>query len=67
MNHASYQKYRNNLPADLVEIILPGGNHAGFGHYGPQKGDGNATMTPEQQQQKTAEAIAELVASSTRE
>ena len=62
MNHASYQKYRSNLPADLVEIILPGGNHAGFGNYGPQKGDGNATMTPEQQQQKTAEAIAELVA-----
>ncbi|MDD2458924.1 MAG: alpha/beta hydrolase [Eubacteriales bacterium] len=64
LNHTSYQKYRKNLPADLVEIIVAGGNHAGFGNYGPQQGDGNATMTPEQQQQKTAQAIAEFFASS---
>jgi len=67
LNHTSYQKYQENLPVDLVEIILAGGNHAGFGNYGPQQGDGNATMTPEQQQQKTAEAVAEFFASSTRE
>jgi hypothetical protein len=66
LNHTSYQKYQENLPVDLVEIILPSGNHAGFGNYGPQKGDGSATMTPEQQQQKTAEAVAEFFAKSTR-
>lgn len=66
LNLTSYQKYRKNLPADLVEIILAGGNHAGFGNYGPQQGDGSATMTPEQQQQKTAEAVAEFFAKSTR-
>ena len=66
LNQTSYQKYRKNLPADLVEIILAGGNHAGFGNYGPQQGDGNATMTSEQQQQKTAEAVAEFFAKSTR-
>lgn len=28
---------------------IPGGNHANFGHYGDQKGDGIATITPEEQ------------------
>ncbi|NCC76781.1 MAG: lysophospholipase [Clostridia bacterium] len=58
LNLDSYQKYRSNLPAELNERVLAGGNHAGFGNYGTQKGDGEATLTPLQQQEKTAQAIA---------
>jgi hypothetical protein len=39
----------------LVEIV--GGNHAGFGHYGPQAGDGVATIDREEQQRQAAETV----------
>ncbi|MEC9484782.1 MAG: alpha/beta hydrolase [Candidatus Izemoplasma sp.] len=32
------------------EVVLDGGNHSQFGWYGHQKGDGEATLTPKQQQ-----------------
>lgn len=39
----------------IIEIV--GGNHAYFGNYGEQEGDGTATITREEQQQQTIEAI----------
>jgi len=45
------------LPADTRLEVIEGGNHAQFGDYGPQKGDGTATISREEQQQLTAEAI----------
>lgn len=60
MNKESYQKNKSNLPVNFTEIVLQGGNHAGFGCYGPQKGDGNADITSKQQQMDTAQAIAEF-------
>lgn len=36
---------RRNLPADIVTITLENANHASFGTYGPQPGDGIATLT----------------------
>ena len=57
------EKYRNNrskLPVDAVEFIIEGGNHAGFGSYGPQKGDGQAQITSDEQIRITAEKIAEV-------
>ena len=62
MNKTHYQKYRKNLPAvgkGLTEIIIDGGNHAQFASYGAQKGDYMPEITPDQQQEKTAEEIAE--------
>lgn len=41
---------------NIVEI--QGGNHAQFGNYGPQKGDPPATISAEEQQRQTVEAIA---------
>lgn len=32
------------LPADTIFVVIEGGNHAGFGAYGPQAGDGQATI-----------------------
>lgn len=58
LNKKSYDKNKINLPANFTELVIKGGNHAGFGSYGPQKGDGKADITPEQQQRDTAEAVA---------
>lgn len=61
LNMESYSKYRKNLPSDFVEVVVDGGNHAGFGNYGAQKGDGEAAVSSEVQQEITARAIVELV------
>ncbi len=60
LNKVSYQDYKSNLPENNIELVIVGGNHAGFGCYGLQKGDGNADITSEQQQKGTAEAFAEF-------
>lgn len=57
MNRSKYEQYRTMLPSDLTEIILEGGCHAGFGLYGPQKGDGIPAITPEEQIRQSVEAI----------
>ncbi|SDG20868.1 Alpha/beta hydrolase family protein [Halorubrum xinjiangense] len=38
---------RSNLPADARVVELDGVNHAGFGAYGPQPGDGPASLSPD--------------------
>ncbi len=62
MNRNKYNKNKPHLPADATELILNGGCHAGFGAYGPQKGDGVPTLTRAQQIARTAEAIGAFVA-----
>ena len=44
----------------MVEI--EGGNHAQFGNYGPQEGDLPATISAEEQQAQTVEAISDFIA-----
>ena len=44
-------------PADFTEMIIRGGNHAQFGNYGEQKGDGKARIDGAGQQKETAEAV----------
>jgi len=46
-----------HLPDSAVEILLDGGNHACFGSYGAQEGDGAARISPEKQVEATAEQI----------
>lgn len=56
----NYQKNKENLPPvgkGFTEIIIDGGNHAGFASYGPQEGDGEADISTEEQQAKTADEI----------
>ncbi len=50
------------LPPGTELIVIDGGNHAGFGHYGPQSGDGMASIDREQQQRQTVETVRALVA-----
>ena len=49
------------LPATSREVLIEGGNHAQYGNYGPQSGDGVATISRNEQQQQTVKAIVELV------
>ena len=42
---------------DVKEYVLDGGNHAQFGNYGPQKGDGVPAITAEEQQDETVRLI----------
>lgn len=47
-----------NLGEDARELVIPGGNHAQFGSYGPQDGDGEASLSPDEQRALTADEIA---------
>lgn len=60
LNHARYAESWQNLPSDAQELVVEGGNHAGFGNYGTQAGDGVATISAQEQQKKTAGAILNL-------
>ena len=59
LNMEKYEKYRRNLPEDVHELIIEGGNHAGFGSYGAQEGDGEATIEQAEQVKITAEFFIE--------
>ena len=49
------------VPEHYTEISLGGANHAGFGNYGPQEGDGEATMEREKQQDMTVTYIMKMI------
>lgn len=61
LNMEKYEKYRSNLPENLTETVIQGGNHAGFGLYGAQKGDGEASISNAEQIAQTAQLIAQFV------
>ncbi len=61
LNMENYEEYRSNLPADMTELVISGGNHSYFGNYGEQKGDGVAELTATEQQSLTEEAICEIL------
>ena len=49
------------LPEDAEVEVIEGGNHAQFGSYGIQKGDGTADITADEQQNVTARKILEMM------
>lgn len=49
------------VPEHYTEIGLGGANHAGFGNYGSQEGDGEATMEREKQQEMTVSYIVKMI------
>ncbi len=53
---------RKLLPNDAVQIEINGGNHAQFGWYGDQPGDGTATISREQQLTAVTSAIIQFIA-----
>ena len=45
------------LPERHYEHVIAGGNHAQFGDYGAQRGDGRATVSAGDQRRMTAELV----------
>ena len=58
LNMESVEKGRAFAPENYTEHVIEGGNHAQFGSYGIQKGDGTASITPQAQMREAAEIIA---------
>lgn len=61
LNKDNYDKYLANLPSGYEETVIEGANHSGFGMYGEQNKDNEATMTNEEQINKTADIIADFL------
>ncbi|MTD38952.1 alpha/beta hydrolase [Erwinia sp. CPCC 100877] len=57
LNRKSYEKGKDYLPEQTVFAEIKGGNHAGFGSYGEQKGDNLAEIANEEQQAEIADQL----------
>ncbi len=63
LNREKVEEGRQYMPEHYTEICIDGGNHAGFGNYGEQKGDGRAGIPREEQQKQTTDAILRMILS----
>ncbi|MBR2857741.1 alpha/beta hydrolase [bacterium] len=56
-------RYNDSKPlmSNITEYVIDGGNHAQFGYYGNQSGDGMANISAENQQNQTVYEILEFV------
>ena len=61
LNMQSLEESRQYAPEHVTEHIIKGGNHAQFGSYGEQKGDGKASLCMEEQIEETVQVIAGAV------
>ncbi len=57
LNLSKLEETIRNLPGSGKVYVIEGGNHAQFGNYGTQAGDGHAVISSEEQQQRTVEWI----------
>ena len=60
-NKETYDKSKELMDYNLTEYVIDGGNHAQFGSYGKQSGDGVATISPENQRIQTEMEILEFI------
>lgn len=51
------KQYAKNLPPSTTYVEIEGANHSQFGYYGWQFGSGSASISREEQQRQTLEAI----------
>ena len=61
LNRNEYEENRFMLPEDTWEVCIEGGCHAYFGAYGEQNGDGTPKISPQEQQQITANIISQFI------
>ena len=61
LNRSKLEAGRGYLPESARETVIEGGNHAQFGNYGPQAGDGQAAISGLEQQRLTVEEILQNV------
>ncbi|MGX7148876.1 alpha/beta hydrolase [Enterococcus ureasiticus] len=57
LNWQAYDQAKKYLPEQTVFEEIKGGNHAGFGSYGEQKGDKPAGINNDEQQQEVANLL----------
>ncbi|WP_125713858.1 alpha/beta hydrolase [Companilactobacillus kedongensis] len=57
LNESSYKKAKKLLPASTKYLVINGGNHAGFGSYGKQKGDNKSSIKNIDQQKVVASLL----------
>ncbi|WP_418969738.1 alpha/beta hydrolase [Alloscardovia omnicolens] len=57
----NYEKAKKRLPSDASYVTIDGGNHSGFGLYGHQRGDGEATISADEQQDEIVDQIARFI------
>lgn len=63
LDRNSLQESESLLPEDTVYVEIAGGNHAQFGWYGDQSGDGTATLTIREQQDIVVQTILDFLPS----
>ncbi len=61
MDKELFRERKELLPPAARFVEIPGGNHAGFGQYGEQEGDGLAEISFEKQLEQTVKAILDLL------
>lgn len=61
LDKTSLEKSVHYLPQDYVSYEIEGGNHAQFGWYGNQKGDGVATIETKVQQEIIVEQVLSFI------
>lgn len=49
LNWANFESLKAKLPPTTTYVSIEGGNHCGFGSYGHQEGDGEATISQNEQ------------------
>ena len=57
LNMNSFKAGKSKAPQDALYFEIPGGNHAGFGSYGSQKGDNPAAISADEQIKETVDAV----------
>ena len=60
LNMERMTKAKQYLPDGSKEYVIKGGNHAQFGNYGKQEGDGAADISSYEQQHRTVELILQI-------
>ncbi|MFO7636579.1 MAG: alpha/beta hydrolase [Clostridia bacterium] len=63
VNLAQYNGTKHLLPPDTVYLIIEGGNHSQYGHYGLQSGDKDAVIPREAQLSMVVEGIVNVLVS----
>ena len=61
LDRKKLEEGRQFLPSSALSEELPGGNHAQFGDYGPQRGDGTASVSGEAQAAWAADRIRKMI------
>ncbi len=62
LNQEKATENATNLPEGYTDVVIAGGNHANYGSYGAQDGDGEASISRAKQQQVVADDVIETFA-----